>query len=226
MEDGEMPQYTWQFEVAWQHRTAIMRGVVITWELTLLALAIASILGLALAIMSMTRVPAIRLPAIWIIEFFRGLPALVVLIWIYYSLPILTGINFGGFVSSVVGLALCQSAYSAEIFRAGIEAIDKGQMESARSLGMSYVLAMRRIILPQAVRIMVPPFINTFANMLKWTSLASVVAVAEILHRAENIIQLTFRPMEIYTAIALVYFVMIFPFTWLSRGVERRLTYA
>lgn len=221
-----MPQYTWQFEVAWQHRAAIVRGVVITWELTLLALAIASIVGLGLAIMSMTRLSALRLPAIWVIEFFRGLPALVVLIWIYYSLPILTGINFGGFVSSVIGLALCQSAYSAEIFRAGIEAIDKGQMESARSLGMSYALAMRRIILPQAVRIMVPPFINTFANMLKWTSLASVVAVAEVLHRAENIIQLTFRPMEVYTAVALVYFVMIFPFTWLSRGVERRLMYA
>lgn len=220
-----MAEYTWQFGVVWQYRWAILKGVVITWELTLLALGIASAVGLILAIMSMTRIRVVRLPAILVIEFFRGMPALVVLVWIYYSLPILTGINFGGFVSSVIGLALCQSAYSAEIFRAGIEAIDRGQMESARSLGMSHVLAMRRIILPQAIRVMVPPIINTFANMLKWTSLASVVAVAEVLQRAENVIQLTYRPMEIYTAVALLYFVMIFPFSWLSRGVERRLTY-
>jgi polar amino acid transport system permease protein len=221
-----MREYTWQFGVVWQYRWAILKGVVTTWELTLLALGIASALGLILAILSMSRIRVVRLPAIWVIEFFRGMPALVVLVWIYYSLPILTGINFGGFVSSVIGLAVCQSAYSAEIFRAGIEAIDRGQMESARSLGMSHVLAMRRIILPQAIRVMVPPFINTFANMLKWTSLASVVAVAEVLQRAENVIQLTYRPMEVYTAVALLYFVMIFPFSWLSRGVERRLTYA
>jgi polar amino acid transport system permease protein len=221
-----VPEYAWHFEVVWRYRNAILRGVLTTWELTLLALGIASVVGLLLAIASMVRLWVVRLPAISFIEFFRGMPALVVLIWIYYSLPILTGINFGGLVSSVIGLALCQSAYSAEIFRAGIEAVDRGQMESARSVGMSYVLAMRRVVLPQAMRLMVAPFINTFANMLKWTSLASVVAVAEVLHRAENVIQLTFRPMEIYTAVAVLYFVMIFPFTWLSRVVERRLTYA
>lgn len=221
-----VPNYSWHFEVVWQYREAILAGVLMTWEVTLLALAIASVLGLLLAIVSMARLRLLRLPAIWVIEFFRGMPALVVLVWIYYSLPILTGISFGGVVSSVIGLGLCQSAYSAEIFRAGIEAIDRGQTEAARSLGMSYAMAMRRVVLPQAIRLMVAPFINTFANMLKWTSLASVVAVAEVLHRAENVIQLTFRPMEIYTAVAMLYFVMIFPFTWMSRAVERRLTYA
>jgi polar amino acid transport system permease protein len=221
-----VPNYSWHFEVVWQYRDAILRGVLTTWEVTLLALGIASVLGLLLAVMSMARLRVLRLPAIWVIEFFRGMPALVVLVWIYYSLPILTGVSFGGVVSSVIGLGLCQSAYSAEIFRAGIEAIDRGQTEAARSLGMSYAMAMRRVVLPQALRLMVAPFINTFANMLKWTSLASVVAVAEILHRAENVIQLTFRPMEIYTAVAMLYFVMIFPFTWLSRSVERRFTYA
>ena len=221
-----MPQYAWHFEVVWRYRDAILSGVLATWEVTLLALGIASILGLLLAAMSMARLAIVRLPAIWFIEFFRGMPALVVLVWIYYSLPILTGISFGGIVSSVIGLGLCQSAYSAEIFRAGIEAVDRGQAEAARSLGMSHVMTMRRVVLPQALRLMVAPFINTFANMLKWTSLASVISVAEILHRAENVIQLTFRPMEIYTAVAMLYFVMIFPFTWLSRAVERRFTYA
>ncbi len=222
---GDDTRYAWHFEVVWQYREAILAGAITTWELTLLALLISSILGLLLAVMSRMRLWLIRLPAIWVIEFFRGMPALVVLVWIYYSLPILTGLNFGGFVSSVIGLSLCQASYSAEIFRAGIDAIDKGQMEAARSLGMSHLLAMRRIIVPQALRVMVPPFINTFANMLKWSSLASIVAVAEILQRAQNVIQLTFRPMEIYTAAAFLYFVMIFPFTWLSRGVERKLSH-
>ncbi len=221
-----IPVYNWHFDVVWPNWKVFLQGAVVTWELTLLALALSSVLGLVLAIMSMSRIAAVRMPAISIIEFFRGMPALVVLVWIYYALPVLTGVSLDGFTSSVLGLGLCQSCYSAEIFRAGIEAIDKGQMESARSLGMSHALAMRRIVLPQAIRVMVPPFINTFASMLKWTSLASVVAVPEVLQRAENLIQITFRPMEVYTAAAFAYFVMIFPFTWLSRRVERKFSYA
>jgi polar amino acid transport system permease protein len=221
-----IPSYSWRFETLSPHWQVFVQGAVVTWQLTLLSLLLASIVGLVLAILSMSRLRAVRVPAIAVIEFFRGMPALVVLVWIYYALPVVIGVSLDGFASTVIGLALCQSCYSAEIFRAGIEAIDKGQMESARSLGMSHPLAMRRIILPQAFRVMVPPFINTFASMLKWTSLASVVAVPEILLRAENLIQLTFRPMEVYTAAAFAYFIMIFPFTWISRRVERKFSYA
>ena len=156
----------------------------------------------------------------------RGLPSLVVLVWVYFALPILTGVSMTGFQAAVLGLTLSQAAFSAEIFRAGIESIDKGQMEVARVIGMSYVLAMRRIVLPQAIRRMIPPFVNTFAGLLKFTSLASVIAVTELLHVSTNIIQLTFRPLEVYTFSAVLYLAMILPVTWLSRYLERVTSYA
>jgi polar amino acid transport system permease protein len=124
--------------------------------------------------------------------------------------------------AAVVGIGLHEAAYIAEIFRAGIESIDRGQSDAAKSLGMSYGQAMRRIILPQAMRRMVPPFINEFATLMKLTTLGSVLAVNELLHEAENLINNTYRPLEVYTTVALVFGLLIYPFILLSQQLERR----
>jgi polar amino acid transport system permease protein len=123
--------------------------------------------------------------------------------------------------SACVGIGLHAAAYIAEIFRAGTASIDRGQADAAKSIGMSYGQAMRRIILPQAVRRMVPPFINEFATLMKLTTLGSVLAVNELLHEAENLINNTYRPLEVYTMVAVLFGLMIYPFIWLSQRLEQ-----
>ncbi|MBV9527837.1 amino acid ABC transporter permease, partial [Sphingomonas sp.] len=131
--------------------------------------------------------------------------------------------QMSNFLSVVVVLGLYTGAYFAEIFRAGIASIDRGQLDAAKAIGMRYGAAMRRIILPQAVRRMIPPFINEFATLLKLTTLGSVLAVAELLHEGENLINDTYRPLEIYTVIAIVFAVITFPIIYLAQRVETRL---
>jgi polar amino acid transport system permease protein len=218
--------YTWHFEVIRDFWVAFGRGSLMTLQLTFWAFLLSSALALGLCFLSISKRRALQLIGVSYVEVFRGLPALVVLVWVYFALPIITGVTLSGFHAAVLGLTLSQAAFSAEIFRAGIESIDKGQMEAARIVGMSYFLAMRRIILPQAVRRMVPPFVNSFAGLLKFTSLASVIAVTELLHASTNVIQHTFRPLEVYTFAALLYLVMILPVTWFSRYLEKVMTYA
>jgi len=164
----------------------------------------------------------LRVPAAIYIDTFRATPILVQLVWIYYALPILMGVQMGNIAAASVGIGLHEAAYIAEIFRAGIASIHRGQSDAAKSLGMSYGQAMRRIILPQAVRRMVPPFINEFATLMKLTTLGSVLAVNELLHEAENLINNTYRPLEVYTALALVFGLLIYPFIWLSQRLEKR----
>src|SRR4051812_9978804 len=213
--------YSWNFNVIWDYRAVFVRGAIITGELTLGALLIGVLLGLTLGMMRSSKRAPIRAPAAVYIEFFRSTPVLVQLVWIYYSLPILTGLQMGNVPSVAVGLGLHTAAYFAEIFRAGIASIDRGQTDAASSIGMGYFQMMRRIVMPQAVRRMIPPFINELANLMKLTTLGSVLAVNELLHEADNLISLTYRPLEIYTALAVSFAVIIYPFIWLSQRLER-----
>src|SRR5215204_5466625 len=186
--------YSWYFNVVWDYRAVFLRGATITAQLTFWSL---------------------------YIEFFRSTPVLVQLVWIYYSLPILTGLQMGNVTSIAVGLGLHAAAYFAEIFRAGIASIERGQTDAAKSIGMSYFQMMRRIVMPQAVRRMIPPFINELATLIKLTTLGSVLAVNELLHESNNLINNTYRPLEIYTALAVAFAVIIYPFIWLSQRLER-----
>jgi len=140
----------------------------------------------------------------------------------YYALPAITGLRIPPFLAAALGLSITQAAFSAEVFRAGIESLEKGQMESARAVGMSYAMAMQRVILPQAFRRMVPPIINSLISMFKWSCLASIVAVPELLYQGELIIQNTYRPMEVYTVVALMYFLLAYPIASLTRLLERK----
>jgi polar amino acid transport system permease protein len=181
------------------------------------------VLGLTLGMMRSSRMALLRWPAATYIEFFRSTPVLVQLVWIYYALPILSGLQMANFASVLVGLGLHAAAYFAEIFRAGIGSIDRGQMDAAKAIGMRYDQAMRRIILPQAVRRMIPPFMNELATLIKLTTLGSVLAVSELLHESENLINNTYRPLEVYTVVALAFAIIIFPIIYLSQQVERAL---
>ncbi len=214
--------YTFHFEVVLDYLPALAIGIKNTVILTLFGMSGALTVGLVLSMMVISHRRLIRFPAIAYIEFFRGVPFLVVLVWMFYALPAISGISIGAFTAALISLTVCQSAYSGEVFRAGIESLDKGQMESARTLGMSYALAMRRIILPQAIRRMVPPLVNSFIGMLKWSSLASIIAVPELLYQGNIIIQRTYRPMELYTVIAIIYFAVSYPIASLARYMERR----
>jgi polar amino acid transport system permease protein len=215
--------YTWDFGIIFQNASVLLRGCIVTLQLTIVSLILATALGLLLSFGSLSRLRLVRWLAIGFVEFFRAAPALVVLIWIYYALPVIIGVNFSSFVSAVLALTLVQASYEAEIFRAGIEAIELGQVEAARSVGMSRGQTMRRIVLPQAFRIMIPPFVSATASLLKYSSLASVVAVYELLNQGNNIIQQSFRPLEVYTSVAVLYLAMILPITQASRMLERKL---
>jgi polar amino acid transport system permease protein len=212
--------YTWRFDVVWDYRAVFLRGVLVTGELTGGALVLGLALGLVLGMAKGSRLWILRVHATVYVEFFRSTPTLVQLVWIYYSMPILTGLQLSSTVSVIVGLGLNAAAYFAEIFRAGIASIDRGQMHAAQSIGMRYSQAMRRIILPQAIRRMVPPFMNEVANLIKLSTLASVLAVSELLHEAQNLITNTFRPLEVYTTLAIVFAIIIFPIIYLSRRLE------
>lgn len=212
--------YVWHPYIIWDHRFVFIRGAIITAELTIYSVVIGLAIGLPLGLMRDSKLSLLRYPSAAIIEFFRSTPTLVQLVWIYYALPIALGIRLSPIVAVTLGLGLHTSAYFAEIFRAGIASIDQGQFWAAKSIGMSYVQYMRRIILPQAIRRMVPPFINELANLIKLTTLGSVLAVYELLHESNNLINTTFRPFEVYTALALAFFIIIFPMIYLSRRLE------
>lgn len=212
--------YEWHFGVVWDYRIVFVHGAIVTAEVTAMAFVIAVIIGLLLAFMRISTHVLVRAPAKAYVEIFRSTPALVQLVWIYYALPIMTGIQLSNFTSVALGLGLHTSAYYCEVIRAGILAVDRGQTDSAKAVGMRQSQAMRRIILPQAVRFMVPPFMNETANLIKLTTLGSVLAVYELLHASNNLITNTYRPLEVYTAVAVVFAVIIYPLIWASGRLE------
>lgn len=157
--------------------------------------------------------------AVWV-ELFRNTPVLVQMMWFYFALPALLGYPIPAFVAATMALVANGSANSAEIFRGGIQSIHKGQWEAARSLGMPYHKIMRRIILPQAVRRMMPAFSNRAIELAKMTSLASTISYAELLYEARLMSSMQFNPIEAFTAVAVVFFVVLYPLTRLVARFE------
>lgn len=214
--------YTWDFSVIAANKTAILNGTLLTLELTVLSIAIGTLLGIVLALLKLSKQSLPKYLAVIFIEIFQGLPVLVLLIWLFYVLPIGLGVRIGAFESAVIGLSLNLGAFSAEIFRAGIQAVPKGQIEAATSLGLNPTQTLRRIVLPQAVSIIAPALSGRYIETIKLTSLASVIAVNELLHAGQNLISVSFRPLEVYTVIALIYLAIIIPLTMALRRIERK----
>jgi polar amino acid transport system permease protein len=215
--------YNWQFHIIGDYWPVFFHGAIVTLEITFASILLGLVLGLPTGIARMARRPLWRIPASTYVEFIRATPALVQIVWIYYCFPILFGVRLEAKATIIVALGVHSGAYVAEIVRAGINSIERGQFMAAQSIGMSYFTALHRIILPQAVRKMIPPFINEFANVMKLSTLGSVIAVYELLQESNNLIAATYRPMEIYTFLALVFFAITFPWIWLSRRLEQRL---
>ncbi|MCW5773327.1 MAG: amino acid ABC transporter permease, partial [Rhodospirillaceae bacterium] len=158
------------------------------------------------------------------VEVFRAVPILVLVLWVYYGLPALTGVQFGIFLSGIIALAMSDSAFEAEVLRAGIQSVEKGQVEAARSVGLTRWQTMRFVVLPQAIRRVLPALGNQFVYMLKMSSLLSVIGFQELTRRANELTVTEYRPLEIYTFLVAEYLVLILAASWLVRRFEKRLS--
>ena len=183
-----------------------------------------SVIGVIVCFCQLSDRAIIRGPARAYIQFVRGTPLLVQLLWIFYGLPLVVGIAMPAIISGMIGMSFNAGAYLSEIFRSGILAVERGQYEAARSIGMSHAMTFRRIVAPQAFRIIVPPLANMFIGIVKDTSLVSVIAVSELVRRGQLIAASTFRTMEIFTGVALIYFCMTYVLARISSMVEKRLS--
>lgn len=215
--------YTFNWTPVWENFGFLLAGIELTLLVTIGALAGGLALGLPIALARMSSRHWLNKLAIAYIEIFRNTPALIQLMWVYYCLPILTGLELSATASVTAALMVNGAAYIAEIIRGGIQGVDRGQVEAARTLGMSYGQAMRRIILPQAFRRMIPPFVNESVSILKFSSLVSVLGVADLTYQAQVLATTTFRPIEIFTFIALVYLILCTTLSYLARRLEIRL---
>jgi polar amino acid transport system permease protein len=200
----------------------LLAGAGITILLTGCSLILSILLGFLWSILRMSRYAVLRIPAEIIIHGVRGIPILVQLFYVYFVLPDL-GIRLNAFVSGVVALGLAYSVYQAENFRAGFTSIDPSLMEAAHSLGMSEATIMRRVRLPLALRVILPPFGNTAIMLLKDSSIASTITVAELTRAGQLIAVSTFKNMTVYTLVALLYLAMSLPLSYFTRTLERRL---
>ena len=222
----------------WNIFLFVRDGMVITVELTAISFVFIIILGLIGGLGRIAGNPVIRIIATLYVEIIRGVPLMVQLIWWYFAAPVviqsigralhITAIadyRANAFLLAVIGLVVCYAAYMAEIFRAGIQSIHKGQMEAARSLGMNYMQAMYHIILPQAIRVVLPPVGNEFIMLLKDTSLVSVVAVADLTRRGREFMAAHFNPLEVWTLIALLYLILTLVSARVIAWMEKRRKY-
>jgi len=216
-------KYEWDFKVVVDNFPLLLRGLVVTVELWAIAFVIGLSLGFVVSLARISGRAWINTPAIAYVEVFRNTPVLVQLIWFYYAFPIVLGQQLSPFTAATLALILNTSAYCAEIFRSGIVSIARGQWEGAKAIGMTRSVTMRRIILPQVVKRMLPAFTNRGIELAKVTSLASLLAVQEIMYEGRLLSSTYYRPLEILTVVALVYFVLIYPGSYLSYRLERRL---
>lgn len=189
-------------------------------RMAVLAFAIALVVGLLLAVGKLSRARLFRAPCAVYIEVMRGIPALAILFIIYFGLADF-GLVFDAFTAAVVGLGLNGAAYMAEIWRSGIEAIHRGQLEAALAVGMTPVAAMRWVILPQAVRVVLPPVTNFGIALLKDTSVASIISAPELMLRSRDLASSSFQPMQVFLLAALIYLVMSLPISFVARRLER-----
>ena len=202
----------------------LLQGVWLTIVVTSGSLILSTLLGMVWALMRVSRVRALQQLAKVIVNAIRGIPIIVQLFYIYFVMPEL-GVTLSALQASIIGLGIAYSAYQAENFRAGIEAIDKGQIEASESLGMGWAMMMRRVILPQAVKIILPPYGNIMIMMLKDSSQASTITVAELTLQGQLIAASTFKYTSVLTIVAVLYLVMSVPLIlfvgWLERRMQR-----
>ena len=200
----------------------LIQGAGITLQITALSVGLGLFFGLFIGIAEISHIRPLRFIAKVYVDFLRGTPLLVQIFMIYFALPMLLGTRIDPFVAAVTACSINSSAYVAEIFRGGIQSIDKGQMEAGRSLGLNWAQTMRFVIIPQAFKRIIPPLGNEFIAMLKDSSLVSVIGFEELTRQGQLIIASTYGAMEIWTAVALIYLAMTLPITRFVAYLEKR----
>jgi polar amino acid transport system permease protein len=213
-----MASYTWDFSIIMHYKQALLTGLGVTIGITVAAIILGTIIGITIAIMKMSKNKAVHHSAAAFIEIFRDLPLLVLLVWFFYMIPVMIGVNISATMTAIIALSLNLGAFAAEIFRGGFKSVHKGQIEAAKALGLTKMQTIRHVIFPQALQVVMPALTGRYIETIKLTSLASVIAVNELLHSGQNLISVSFRPLEVYTVIAILYLAIIIP---LSISLQR-----
>jgi polar amino acid transport system permease protein len=215
--------YHWDFGSVFSNTNALLAGLAGTLRIFTICLVLGLSLGLVLGVGRYSRNAWLYFPATAFVEFFRNTPVLVQIVWFYFALPILLPLEVSPLAAASLGISLNSAAFSAEIYRAGIQSIEPGQWDAARAIGMSWWQAMRRIILPQAIKRMLPALTNRAIEIFKMTTLASAVAYVELLQQGKLIASVNFNPIEAYTVVAMIFFVCLWPMVRATYLLERRL---
>ncbi|MDB9807853.1 amino acid ABC transporter permease [Candidatus Pelagibacter sp.] len=201
----------------------LLSGMGVTIYISVISIIISMILGFIVAIPSLAKNRLLTYINIGYVEIVRAIPLLVLILWIYYGLPIMTGLSFSPFVSGIIALAISESAFQAEIFRAGINSIKKSQWEAGSSLGLTFYKRLRLVILPQAIKNILPALGNQFVYVLKMSSLVSIIGIADLTRKANELVVSTYRPLEIYTFLILEYLILILIVSFFVRKLEKKL---
>jgi len=201
----------------------LLGGLKFTITVSLIAMFFAILLGLIISIAGTTKSKTLNIINVSYTEIIRAIPVLVMILWVYYGLPVLLNLNFSAFAAGIIALSICESPFISEIFRSGIQAVPKGQKEAGTSLGLSFFQKFYLITLPQAIRIILPALGNQFVYMLKMSSLVSIIGLNELTRKANELVVSQYRPLEIYTFLVLEYLVLILIVSYFVRKLEKKL---
>lgn len=209
------------FSVALQYREVIIQGFLVTLQLSFLAVVCGTVFGVIVGLILTNKIFVLRSISKVYVEIFRGSPLLMQLFMVFFGLPYI-GIQISLFQATLLVFTLYGGAYIAEIVRSGIESIPKGQWEAAQSIGLDYFKIMRHVILPQTLKVSLPPLVGFYLGLIKDTSIASIIGYAEMVKEGQSIINITAKPFEIYIVISLLYFITCFPLSKIVDWMERR----
>lgn len=215
--------YRWNFHGVFEYWQALAVGALGTLKLFAVCAVLGLSFGLLVALGRRSRSTPVRWASTAFVEVFRNTPVLVQILWFYFALPIVTGLEIGPFTAAMLGISLNSAAYSAEIYRGGLQSIEPGQWEAARAIGMSRLQTLRRIVLPQAIRRILPALTNRAIEIFKMSTLASVVAYVELMQQGKLVASINFNPLEVYTVIGGIFMLMLYPLVRATYALERRL---
>ena len=201
----------------------LISGITTTIYISVISIILAMLIGLIIALPSLSNNKLLSYFNIAYVEIVRAIPLLVLILWIYYGLPIMMGISFSPFVSGIIALTISESAFQAEIFRAGINSIKKAQWEAGSSLGLTFFKRLIFVILPQAIKNILPAIGNQFVYVLKMSSLVSIIGIGDLTRKANELVVTTYRPLVIYTFLILEYLVLILIVSYFVRKLEKNL---
>ena len=214
--------YKWDFSLVPNYLHLWMKGLGVTLAYSVGTILGGMVIGVVCGMLLLARTKWITLPVHYYVEIFRCTPLLVQIVWFYFALPIVLDVTMPDWFAAGLGLTLYMGAFATEIVRGGIISIDKGQWQASRALGMTWLELMQHIILPQAIKRMTPPFVNQSIIQLKNTSLLYVVAIPDLMYTGSIIVSDTFRPLEVYSVVAIAYFVILYPLTLWAARLEAR----